>query len=191
MFVALGLVLILVVLATQSFSQDDPPQRGRRGGQGGPAQGQMAEPGQRNRMANRDPEEMRKMMMERMTERVKRALNPTEEEWTKIQPALEKVLTLRQETEGMGPMGRMGRGRGPMAGGPEGADQPQSKIEKARMELRTALDETDKDAVKTKLEAFRTARDEADKELAAAKKELKGTVTLPQEAELVLMGYLD
>ena len=80
------------------------------------------------------------------------------------------------------------------AAAPEGeqaAPEPETKLEKARLELRQSLDEGDKEAIQKKLEAFRTARDETKKELAAAQKQLKETVTVQQEAELVLMGYLD
>lgn len=203
-FLGLGFALLLAVLAAQSFSQSDAPQqrgRGGRGGQGGqgPQGGQMAGPrdGQGQGMrGQRSPEQMRQMMQERMMQRVRQNLNATDEEWAKIEPALTKVMTLSQETEGTG-MGFGGRGMRPggrmRQAAPEGeqAPEPETKLEKARTELRQSLDEGDKEAVQKKLEAFRTARDEAKKELAAAQKQLKETVNVQQEAELVLMGYLD
>ena len=209
-FLGLGFALILAVLAAQSFSQDQaPPQRGRgggRGGQGGQgapgAQGaQMDRPGRMRE--GRDPEQMRQMMQERMMQRIKQNLGATDEQWTKIQPPLAKVMELSQQAEGpgMGMGSRMGmRGMGPRPaarpGAPEGMEEPpmpepENIMEKARMELRGALDSNEAETIQKKLEAFRAARDEAAKELAAAKKELKGAVTLNQEAELVLMGYLD
>lgn len=135
------------------------------------------------------------MMQERMMQRVKQALKPTDEQWAKIEPPLKQVVTLQQEASGFG-MGFGGRGmagRGMRPGAPEGAEQPEpeNKLEKARLELRTALDGTDQSAVQTKLEAFRAAREESKKALEAAKKDLKKQVTTQQEAELVLMGYLD
>ena len=204
-FLALGFILILGLLVAQSFSQDQPRQRGRGGGGGGPdAQGgQMDRPrqGMQGMRGQRDPEQMRRMMQERMMQRVRQNLGATEEEWTRIEPPLAKVMELSQQAEGpgMGMGGRMGmRGMNPrMArpGAPEGEEapmpEPENKLDKARMELRQALDGEDKEAVQKKLDAFRAAREEAQKELAVAKKELKAAVTLPQEAELVLMGYLD
>ena len=140
---------------------------------------------------------MRQMMQQRMLERAKRNLNPTEEQWTKIEPPLKKVLTL-QQTDGLGFGGGRGMGpRGQRPGGPEGqttlpAPEPETKLEKARLDLRTALDnKAAEEELKAKLDAFRAAREENQKELAAAKEELKKEVTLQQEAELVMMGYID
>jgi hypothetical protein len=203
----LGLLLVLSILAAQSFSQDEPaqPGRGRRGGggqPGGPAgpQAEMRAPGDRpGQMGQRDPEQMRQMMRERQIQRIKQALKATDEQWAKIQPPLTKVLDLSQQASGMGFGGRAMAGRGQRPGAPEGqpdqpapaAPEPETKIEKARLELRTALDGTDQSAIEAKLAAFREARDEAKKELEAAQKDLKKELTPPQEAELVLMGYLD
>lgn len=196
-FLGLSFVLMMAFLAAQSFSQgQDRPQRGR-GGQGGPGGqgGQMARP-QDGPGARRDPEMMRRMMQERMMQRVRQSLNATDQQWDKIAPALEKVMTLSREIEGMGGFGgraMAARGRGPVPPRPgeEGrAPEPESKLEKARMELLTALDDGDEEQIAAKLKAFRDARTEAEKELAAAREQLKKTVTLPQEAELVLMGYL-
>ena len=199
--VLLGISLILIVafFAAQSFSQDGGRGRGQGGPGGGAQMGPMGERGQgRGGMSNRDPEEMRRMMQERMRQRIKQNLNATDEEWTKIEPALTKVMTLSRETEGMGMMGRGMMGRGMMnrrGQGPEGqapeAAEPETKLEKARAALQTSLQGDDKEAIQKNLDAYRTARNESKKELVAAQQELKKTVTLKQEAELVMMGYLD
>ena len=153
--------------------------------------------GMRGPMGQMNPEEMRRMMQERMMERVKRNLNATDDEWAKIEPPLKKVMDLSQQAGSMG-MGFRGRNmrQGPRPSGPEGMEEssmpePETKIEKTQMDLRKALDSEDKEAIQKKLEAYREARKEAQKELAAAQKELKKQLTLQQEAELVLMGYLE
>lgn len=198
-FLGLGFALMLAVLAAQSFSQDQaqPPRdgrgRGERSGQGA----QMDRPREGMR-GQRDPEQMRRMMQERMMQRIKQNLGATDEEWTKIEPPLTKVMTLSQQAEGMGGRGMGARNAAPRQARPQTPEgdqpampEPETKLEKARMELRQTLDGDDKEAVQAKLDAFRAARDEAKKELADAQKALKETVTLNQEAELVLMGYLD
>ncbi len=197
LFLGLGLLLMLAILAAQSFSQDGPPEgRGRRGGQGGQGGGgQMNRPREEMR-GQRDPEQMRQMMQQRMMQRVKQNLNATDEQWHQIEPPLNKVMTLSRQSEGMGGgmYGRAMAARGQRPGRAEGAPdmpEPESKIEKARMELREALNNGEKETIEKKLEAFRTARAEAQKDLDAARKELKKAVTLAQEAELVLMGYLE
>jgi len=192
MLTGLTLLTILAIFAAQSYSQQGGGQegRGRRGGQqagqvGGRAGGGPA--GQQ--MGQRDPEQMRQMMLERQIQRVKQALNPTDEQWAKIEPALKKVITLTQQTNRAG---FPGQGFGRQQGQTEEANEEQTTFAKAARELRTAINSGDADAIKTKLEAFRKAREEALKQLTEAKKELKATLTgVQQEAELVLMGYLD
>lgn len=187
MLTGLTLLTILAIFAAQSYSQQGGGQegRGRRGGQqagqaGGPAGQQMGQ---------RDPEQMRQMMLERQIQRVKQALNPTDEQWAKIEPALKKVITLTQQTNRAG---FPGQAFGRQQGQTEEANEEQTELAKAARELRTAINSGDADALKTKLEAFRKAREEALKQLTEAKKELKATLTgVQQEAELVLMGYLD
>lgn len=185
-----AILTILAIFAAQSYSQqgDGPQGRGqRRGGQAG--QQQMGG-GPGGQMGQRDPAQMRQMILDRQIQRVKEALNPTDEQWAKIEPALKKVITLNQQTNMGGFPGQaFGRGR---QGGPEQSAEEQTALGKARQELRTALNNGDAEAVKTKLEAFRKAREEALKQLADAKKELKALLTTPQqEAELALMGYID
>ncbi|HOM60790.1 MAG TPA: hypothetical protein PLP49_05070 [Anaerohalosphaeraceae bacterium] len=186
MLTGLTLLTILAIFAAQSYSQQGGGEgRGRRGEQqagqaGGPAGQQMGQ---------RDPEQMRQMMLERQIQRVKQALNPTDEQWAKIEPALKKVITLTQQTNRAA---FPGQAFGRQQGQTEEANEEQTELAKAARELRTAVNSSNADAIKTKLEAFRRAREEALKQLTEAKKELKATLTgVQQEAELVLMGYLD
>lgn len=190
----LACLTIVALFATQSFSQQGGGQEPRGQRRGGPAGQQMegapaGGPGQQ--MGQRDPAQMRQMIQERQIQRVRQALNPTDEQWAKIEPALKKVLNLNQQTNMAGFPGQaFGRGR---QGAPEEqtADE-QTPLAKARQELRAALNSGDAEAVKSKLSAFRKAREETLKQLTDAKKELKAQLTTPQqEAELALMGYID
>jgi hypothetical protein len=75
-------------------------------------------------------------------------------------------------------------------------DRPQreqSAVGKAAQELQEVLrGETAKpEQIKAKLKALRTAKVKAKKDLAAAQKELKQSLTVKQEAILVLSGYLN
>ncbi len=192
MLTGLTLLTILAIFAAQSYSQQGGEQEGR-GRRGGQQAGQIGGPGGQQ-MGQRDPEQMRQMMLERQIQRVKQALKPTDEQWAKIEPALKKVITFTQQTNRAGFPGQaFGRGRqGEQQGQTEEANEEQTVLSKAARELRNAINSGDADAIKTKLEAFRKAREEALKQLAEAKKELKATLTgIQQEAELVLMGYLD
>lgn len=192
MLTGLTLLTILAIFAAQSYSQQGGGQEGR-GRRGGQQVGQAGGPGGQQ-MGQRDPEQMRQMMLERQIQRVKQALKPTDEQWAKIEPALKKVITFTQQTNRAGFPGQaFGRGRqGEQQGQTEEANEEQTVLSKAARELRNAINSGDADAIKTKLEAFRKAREEALKQLAEAKKELKATLTgIQQEAELVLMGYLD
>ena len=60
-------------------------------------------------------------------------------------------------------------------------------------QLRNALrnDSTSADEIKKQLAALRAARETARKELVVAQQELRKTVNVRQEAQLVLMGLLD
>ena len=79
---------------------------------------------------------------------------------------------------------------------PGTTDRPQreqSAVGKAAQELQEVLrGETAKPGqIKAKLKALRTAKVKAKKDLAAAQKELKKSLTVKQEAILVLSGYLN
>lgn len=190
----LTLLTILALFAAQSYSQQGQGPEGRGQRRGGPAGQQMeggpaGGPGQQ--MGQRDPEQMRQMIQERQIQRVKQALNPTDEQWAKIEPALKKVITLNQQTNMAGFPGQA-FGRAQRQEGQAEQEEEQTALAKARRELRTAINSGNADTIKAKLDAFRKARQEALKQLADAKNELKAQLTTPQqEAELALMGYID
>lgn len=172
------ILLSAIALAASAFlatAQDAPPQnRGDRGNRGG------------------TPEEFRA----RMEERIKTSLKVTNDEWTVLQPLIEKVTTKQREAMSGRFGGFGGRGgdrggdRGGAPGGERGADRPGAAESQA---LRDALekDSTTAEELKAKLDAIRETRKKATAELAAAREELKKVVTVRQEAVLFSMGILE
>jgi DNA-binding FrmR family transcriptional regulator len=124
---------------------------------------------------------------------IKTQLNVTDDEWTVLQPKVEKVMTLSRELR-PSPFG--GR-RGPRGGGdnaaPAEAAQPTSDVAEKTAALRTALENKDADPkdIAQKLAAVRDARERVKADLVKAQGELKALLTPRQEAQLVLMGMLD
>lgn len=169
------------------------PERGER-------QNRQREGGQREG-AQGDRESRMAEMRQRMSDRMKTTLGVSDEEWTVLQPRIEKVTTLQREGRAggmMGMMGGRGRGRGG-PGGPEGEarpaapEGPQSAVAKASTELRTALadESASPETIKSKLDAYRAARKKNQEELSQAQSDLRELLNAKQEAHLVMMGLLD
>ena len=145
---------------------------------------------------NFNPEEFRA----RMAERLKTSLKVTDDEWTVLQPLIEKVTTKQRESmagrfggfggRGSGPSGPSGPGGGGDRGGNGGGDRGGSAESQA---LREALekDSTTPEDLKAKLNAVRESRKKATIELAAAREDLKKVVSVRQEAVLFSMGILE
>ena len=173
---ALGALLTLGTSA-QVWAQQDRGDRGNR-------------PDRRGRF---DPSRMQAMFLERL----KTTLNPTEDEWTVIKPRLEKVMTLSMQNRMRGMrFGRGGRRGGPGGEGPADANdaaRQMSPLEAASEALRTTLENEKSTAedIKAKLTALREAREKAREELAQARESLREILTQRQEAQLVLMDFLD
>lgn len=123
---------------------------------------------------------------QRMDDRLKAELKTTSEEWTVIQPLLQKVVEKQRAIFA----GRFGGRRGGSGAG--GASGGQSGMPEADA-LRTAVDsdQTSNDDIKAKLAALRDARKKAVTELDQAREDLKKVLTLRQEAVLVSRGILD
>ena len=107
--IILGFVAVCLLTALfvgRSLSQ--PAERGQRGeGRGTqPAKSPEGQP-QRPQGQRMDPEQMQKMM----NERIKETLGVSEEKWNAIQPKVMKVLTLSRQTRGTSGMGMLFRGR--------------------------------------------------------------------------------
>lgn len=176
--------VIGVGFISQAISQDATPPAGgdTKARTGGDTKGT------RTGRGNFDPAAFRKQMEDRMKE----AMGATDDEWKVLQPKIEKVTTLqRQSRPGMGMM--MGsRGGAPGGDRAPSADRPQSDVEKKMTDLNKVLQnkEASADEIKTSLTAVREAQAKAKADLEAAQKDLKGIVTVRQEAVLVTMGVL-
>ena len=167
------ILLSAIALTASAFlatAQDNPPGGGRPGG---------------------TPEEFRA----RMAERIKTSLKVTDDEWTVLQPLIEKVTTKQREAMSGRFGGFGGRGGGPGGGGGDrggngGGDRAGSAESQA---LRDALekDGTSPEDIKAKLNAVRESRKKATVELAAARAELQKVVSVRQEAVLFSMGFLE
>jgi len=136
---------------------------------------------------------------QRIAERMKTSLGMTDEEWTAVQPLVEKVQTLNREAVqmrfGRGNRGNRGGrgGRGDDQPATEEATQPVSPLAQAFQELQTVVGNADAttEDIQAKLTAYREAREKAKQELDAAKQALREVLTLRQEAVLVTRGILD
>jgi hypothetical protein len=178
------LTLVIGALSGAAFAQGGGGGGGGggRGGRGGGAGG----PG-----GNFDPAQMMAMRLGQ----IQQALGASDDEWTALSPAVQKVLTVQQNTNagrgGMGGPGGRGGPGGPGGGGP-GAAAPQNAVAQAMADLRAVLQDSaaTADAVAAKLAALRTARAKADSDLVAAEKTLKELLTLRQEAILVTQNVL-
>jgi len=135
-------------------------------------------------------------------------LGASAQEWTVLQDKLTKVLKLQIELNvGKQAGGARGGARGGAAGGAAGGAggapaapalptitvDEANPVSKAVSDLNTAANDTaaTADALKPKLEALRKARTDKQKDLETAQKDLKGVVTVRQEAILVSLGILD
>ncbi len=126
-----------------------------------------------------------------MLERIKEALQSTDEEWKVIGPLITDVMEKQREARGFEFRGRGFAGAGGPRGrggfGPPGQEVPEVTA------LQQALDsETTSPAeIKAKLDAYRQARAAREKDLSQAREKLRQVLTVRQEATLVLMGLLD
>ena len=120
------------------------------------------------------------------TNAVRQQINFTDEEWSVIQPRLQKILDIQAVLVQMNT-----RGFGRNGGG--GGGLYLDPVVVAQQELTTALqdDAATTDMISAKLKALRDARVKARENLAAAQDDLKKVLTVRQEAMLVNMGYLE
>ncbi|MCF7973590.1 MAG: hypothetical protein K9N55_07225 [Phycisphaerae bacterium] len=202
-----GVALIGLFFVNDTLSQQRQRARrsdiqGQRRAQRNPRAGSMMG-------AQHDPEQMQKMMEQHLREQV----GATEQEWQILGPRVMKVSKLSQQTRGASMMGgaMMGggmMGRGMMGGGMMGGNmmgghmmgsgqgaptKEQAAMESARAQLRTVLDDTlaTPDEIKTQLTALHEAKEAVKQQLAEAQEDLRKTVTVRQEAELILLDMLD
>jgi hypothetical protein len=94
------------------------------------------------------------------------ALDCSDDDWTVIEPRLEKVLALES--------------------------QPYRPMAQRYHELRHLVKHDARaDLIQDKLEEFRQAREEAELLLAQSEADLRAILTIRQEAQLVMMGVLE
>ncbi len=178
--VSITAALAVSILPFTSTTSGQEPREGGRG--------QRGERGERGGRGNF--EEIR----QRMNERLKTSLKVSDEEWSVIQPLIEKVQAKQRESAGGrfgGFGGRGGRGsRGGESAGNEQSSRPGAAESQA---LRTALENenTSADELKAKLAAVRESRKKSQAELEAAREDLRKVLTVRQEAALVSMGILE
>jgi len=187
MMVGLVVCLVTALVLSVAVAQDRAPRQRGTGtaDQAAPGGGQRG--GQPGAGGDRqfDPAKMREMMEQRTREQ----LGATEAEWKTLGPRVMKVDGLTRQLSG----GRSGM----FSGGRRGAEGEQqgemTALEKASQALRTTLrnEAATPDEIKKQLAALRTAREAAKKDLAVAQQELRKSVNIRQEAQLVLMGLLD
>jgi hypothetical protein len=182
---ALGLSLFI---AGAALAQNQPGGNGQAGQNGGGGR----------RGGNFDPAQMRAGMMDR----IKGDLGATDEEWTAIQPRLEKVLDAQRDARsgrggfgggGFGRRGGQGGGAGGATAGATPSTQPVSAVAKASADLKAAIDNKDTPPAElaSKLATLRDAKEKAKSDLVTTQKSLKELLTQRQEAILVNMGMLD
>lgn len=177
------IVLVALAFAAHSIAQEGRPDRGDRRGDRGDRQ--------RTR-APRDNEQMQQRMAQyrqRAAERMKEALGSTDEEWTVLQPMVEKVQTLAMQARAgamMGSVRRMGARNVPGARTPSDLEIKSQQLSEVLRKENASPDE-----IRNALKAFRDAREKANKELIQAQNKLRELLTIRQEAQLVTMGLLD
>lgn len=115
-------------------------------------------------------------MRENAINQIRKELDCTDEEFSVLKPALQKVMDAL-EAAGGGP---------PTMGGP-------SSLAIAARELNLALQDTSTkpEVIHEKMEALRRAREQSQRDLAVARAELRPLLTLRQESALVADGLLD
>jgi hypothetical protein len=132
------------------------------------------------------------MMQYRMNQ-VKEDLGASDDEWTALQPKVQKVMELQMETM-RGRFGGMRRGGGqggPPPGGPDDST-PQNPVQKATADLRAAVNaNAAADDLAKKLQALRDARAASQADMTKAQADLKALLTQRQEAQLVLDSVLE
>jgi Spy/CpxP family protein refolding chaperone len=130
----------------------------------------------------------------RMSEQMKTSLKVNDEEWSVLQPLIEKVTEKQRDASGRS----FGFGdRRSSSGGSSSSGGDSSRSERPgsaeRDALRTTLQNegASSEEIKAKLNALREIRKKSTAELATAREELKKVVTVRQEAVLVSMGILE
>ncbi len=190
-FCGLGLVTALCLCGGNLQAQDDngggpggpPPGQpgdggpggpGDSGGPGGPPPGNFGNGGPGGPGAGFDPAQFEQRMMEQ----TRQSLNVTnDDEWTAIQPLVQKVMEARREAGG--------------PGGPGGRGRPGAQASSEQQALQKAIEAgAPVTQIKEALAKYRAARKDKQAKLEAAQTNLKSVLSVKQEAQAVLLGLL-
>jgi hypothetical protein len=160
---------------------------GGRGGRGGGGGGGFGG----GNGGNFDPAQMQQRMMQRY----QTALGITNnDEWTAIQPLIQKVLDARTAlgTGGRGGFGGRGGRGGGGAGGPGGGAAGAAQANPDRDALQQAVDSgAPASQIKDLLAKYQNSQKAKQAKLIAAESDLRKVLTVTQEAEATLSGLLD
>jgi hypothetical protein len=126
-----------------------------------------------------------------MDQRIKQAMNVSDDAWAKLQPLIDKVTELEHQTD-----------TGPHMFGPPHPDDddmnnddnhPQNPVESAMSKLKKVLaDKGSSDAtIAAATKVVEDAEKKAQDDLAAARADLKAAADLRQQAVLVALGVLN
>ncbi|MBM3860099.1 MAG: hypothetical protein FJ395_10655 [Verrucomicrobia bacterium] len=180
---------VLTLGSGMLVAQDNtPPQRPPGGEKSGDRNGD------RDRGRSRfDPAEIQK----RISESIKDRLGFKDDEWTVVQPLVQKVMDLRRDTLIGGLSGfRFGSrpssdGKSSSKGSSEGSRSPWFTPSPEAEALQKAIDDNAPAAqVKAALDKYRASRKDKEAQLAAAQEDLRKVLTARQEAQATLMGML-
>jgi len=174
-----GLCLCAGSLLAQNDNTGAPGAPGGFGGPGGP--GGFGG-------GNFDPAQLQQQMQQRLLAQDRQSLVITnDDEWSVIQPLIQKVLDAQQALNSAGAMGMRGGGRG----GRGGAGGVGAQASEEQQSLQQALANSAPIAqIKDLLAKYRAARKAKQDSLEAAQANLKKVLTVRQEAEAVLLGLL-
>jgi len=195
----LPIILLLTVIVSITFAAEDQGQQNQWGqwGQWGQQWGQGRQMGRGgfDLSALLEPGAIEK----RILDYYKQQLKPTEEEWKILEPRLNKVLQLNQDTQPGSITGmirqftdRLRRTQGE-AKNEEEKTEKQNAVQKAMTELQDTLNKEAPSSaeIRAKIAAYKGAKEKAKQELLQAQKELTEVLTLKQEAVLLMLGVLD
>jgi len=139
---------------------------------------------------NFDPAQFQQRMLERTRENLSIT---NDDEWTAIQPLVQKVMEARREANsgggmGLGPGGFGGPGN---RSGGQSQNRPGPQASAEQQALQKVLDDGAPAAqVRDALAKYRAARKDKQAKLEAAQNNLKAVLNTHQEAHAVLLGLL-
>jgi hypothetical protein len=148
----------------------------------------------------RNQAKIQKAMQMAFLKDLQEPLGASDDEFTVIEPLLEKVVDAQREAGGGTARFRRFGGFGGAPGqqnnnSQNGAanNQPLSAVDQATQDLQSAVDDpnANSDVIKTRLDTLRQAKSKASQDLAVARDALRAVLTVRQEAVLVDRGILD